>query len=92
MGVKYVDVRPQILRGAVLTSRTIRLNPDMMPETYFREQIAGQLARTLAPELVLRYVPQLDDTIRVQSDLAIVSPDVAEILNKIGPVAVLTLE
>ena len=92
MGVKYVDVRPQILRGAVIVTRTIRLNSDKIPETWFREQIADQMARTFAKELVLRYVPQLDDKICVRSDLAIVSPDVAEVLNKIGTVAVHTLE
>lgn len=92
MDVKYVDVRPRILRGEVFVSRTIRLNPDKMPETYFREQIADQMARTFAKELVLRYVPQIDDVIRVQSDLAIVSPDVAELLKQVGTIAVHTLE
>lgn len=92
MGVKYVDVQPRILRGALLVSRTIRLNSDKIPETYFREQIADQMARAFSKELVLRYVPHRDGMVRVQSDLAIVSPDVAELLKQVGTIAVHTLE
>ena len=88
MGIKYVDVRPRILRGAVVVSRRLRLDSASLPDTYFREWIADQMAQSFSRELQLRYIP----LIRVQSDLAIVSPDVAELLKQVGTIAVHTLE
>lgn len=92
MGIKYVDVRPRILRGAVVVSRRLRLDSASLPDTYFREWIADQMAQSFSRELQLRYIPQPDGLIRVQSDLAIVSPDVAELLKQVGTIAVHTLE